>query len=177
MSASASLRLPVVPVPALPQGAARRVAAAITRAASRSMRRSSRPATAFAAELAPDQGLAIDDGVGCTLRVVEGQAWITFEGQPDDVIANAGDDIALPRDTRTYVSAFGDAVVLATPLAGPRGVAYAMGEDFGLRILRITVERDPLDAMRAGISKAWDALADAYVAYAERRFKARLNAY
>lgn len=76
-----------------------------------------------AARIPSERCLAIDDRAGCTLRVVDGQVWITVDAHLRDIIANPGDVVALDRHARTFVSAFRDAMVLIAPPAARGGAS------------------------------------------------------
>ena len=129
------------------------------------------------AAIASEHSLGIDDGAGCTLRVVKGQVWITVEGHLRDIIANAGDTIALGQTARTYVSAFRDAVVLVMPIGDTRDVTFEMRETYGLRTLSIGVHRSIFATAAAMAAKVWAAAAGALVDSAQRRAPAPRAAY
>ena len=131
----------------------------------------------LSAAIASEHCLAIDDGAGSTLRVVEGQVWITVDGHLRDIIANAGDAIALEQNARTYVSAFRDAVVLVAPMSGPREVTFEMREADGLRTLSIGVNRGLLATAAAMAARLRTAMAGALAAFARRRAHAPRVAY
>jgi len=132
--------------------------------------------TGYRAAIAAERCLGIDDGAGCTLRVVEGQVWITVDGHLRDIIANVGDAIALERSARTYVSAFRDAVVLIAPMRDPRDVAFAMREQHGLRTLSVSVDRGILAMAAAATAQLWASVTSTLVAFAAHRFRATLAA-
>ena len=129
------------------------------------------------AAIASEHCLGIDDGAGCRLRVVKGQVWITVEGHLRDIIANAGDTIALGQTARTYVSAFRDAVVLVMPIGDTRDVTFEMRETYGLRTLSIGVHRSIFAMAAAMAVKVWAAVAGALVDSAQRRVLGPRAAY
>ena len=131
----------------------------------------------LSAAIASEHSLGIDDGAGCTLRVIEGQVWITVEGHLRDIIANAGDAIALEQNARTYVSAFRDAVVLVAPMRGARDLNFAMREADGMRTLSIGVNRGMFATAAAMAVEYWAAAAGALSALARRRVPAPRAAY
>jgi hypothetical protein len=126
----------------------------------------------LSAAIASEHCLGIDDAASCTLRVVEGQVWITVEGHLRDIIANAGDAIALEQSTRTYVSAFRDAVVLVAPMRGAHDVTFEMRESHGLRTLSIGVDRGMLATVAAMAVEVRGAVGRALAAFARRRVPA-----
>jgi Protein of unknown function (DUF2917) len=130
----------------------------------------------YRAGIAAQRCLGIDDRAGCTLWVVEGQVWITVEGHLRDMIANTGDAITLQQSGRTYVSAFRDAVVLIAPVTDPRDVAFAMREAYGLRTLSVTVDLGVLATTMVAAAQVWTSVTSAFVAFARRRFLAKLAA-
>ena len=113
----------------------------------------------LSAAIAAEHCLGIDDCAGCTLRVVEGQVWITVEGQLRDIIANPGDAVPLEQGARTYVSAFRDAVVLVAPLSEARDVTFEVRGAHGLRTLSIGVARGVLATAAATAARFWGAVA------------------
>jgi len=129
------------------------------------------------AVIASEHCLGIDDGAGCTLRVVKGQVWITVEGHLRDIIANAGDAIALAQNARTYVSAFRDAIVLVAPIGDTRDVTFEMHEAHGLRTLSIGVHRSIFAMAAAMAAKVWAAAAGTLVDSAQHRVPAPRAAY
>ena len=164
-------------VSAVRHGIGSRLAVRSTRPArSTPLRRRAALPAAFGAAVASEHCLGIDDGVGCTLRVVEGQVWITVDGHLRDIIANAGDAIALERGARTYVSAFRDAVVLIAPGNQTRDVAFEMRETHGLRTLSVSVDRGILAMAAAATAQLWASVTSTLVAFAAHRFRATLAA-
>lgn len=108
--------------------------------------------------------LAIEDSVGCRVRILAGQAWITAEGAPRDTIVGAGGTVPLERGIRFNVSAFRDsATVIVTPPRDLTGVDFAMHERDGMHVLSVTSSRGRLSA---SISRGLAAIA----AFAKRHF-------
>ena len=60
--------------------------------------------------------LRIDDGQPHVIDVFEGQVWVTQDGDPRDVILEAGDSFRVDGNGLTLVQAFQDARVLLTEL-------------------------------------------------------------
>src|SRR4029453_19585604 len=63
------------------------------------------PLRGFSVTVHSAHGLAIEDAVGCRARVLAGEAWITAEGAPRDIIAHAGTTVSLEAGTRVNVRA------------------------------------------------------------------------
>jgi len=114
---------------------------------------------AIAVDAAPC--LAIEDSVGCSARVLDGQAWITADGVPEDTIAGAGVSVPLAPGVRVNLGAFrGTTTVLISAPAHLRDVGFSLQELGGIRVLRIAARRRPL---------AWLAACVAAIAAGARR--------
>ena len=57
--------------------------------------------------LAPGALLHISEGRGHSLRVLEGRIWVTEEGRPDDVFADAGQTVTFEQPGLAVVTAEG----------------------------------------------------------------------
>ena len=60
-----------------------------------------------AVQLGPNQTLKVLDGVGATLCALEGSVWITEEGEPQDIILEAGNCYRLRHAGTTLVNSLG----------------------------------------------------------------------
>ena len=101
------------------------------------------PGLAIAVGAAPC--LAIEDSVGCSARVLAGQAWITADGVPEDTIAGAGVSVPLAPGVRVNLGAFrGTTTVLISAPAHLRDVGFSLQDLGGIRVLRIAARRRPL---------------------------------
>ena len=58
-----------------------------------------------------DECLSIDDEAGCTIRIRQGEVWITSEGWSSDIIAKTGGGASLGGPNRTIIGASRDAVI------------------------------------------------------------------
>jgi hypothetical protein len=83
----------------------------------------------FAVNVGWATGLAVEDEIGCELQVLSGQAWITVEGDSQDIVADEREPIRLQPGVRYYVSAFRDA---ATILVNARATSRVV--DFSLKV-------------------------------------------
>ena len=78
--------------------------------------------------LRKDQVLALDEVRGARLYSEDGIVWITQDGDPRDIVLQAGESVVLERDTPTLVQAFTPARVrIGEPAPRPHGLA-ALGE-------------------------------------------------
>jgi hypothetical protein len=92
--------------------------------------------------------LAIDDAVGCHARILAGRAWITAEGAPRDVIAEAGTVFLLEPGVRFNLGAFHDtAVVLITPPLHRVDVGFSLQTRGDVRVLTVTADRHRFTAL------------------------------
>lgn len=104
--------------------------------------------------------VAIEDAVGCTVKVLKGQAWITAEGAPHDTIVDAGSTVSLELGVRFNVSAFGDAAtLLITAPSHLAHVGFSLQKRAGMRVLTVTSGRSRLPAMLTGTPAAIAAFA------------------
>ncbi len=133
----------------------------------------SRAAGGFAARVTAERCLAVEGGTDCTVRVVEGEVWVTVEGQPEDTIAGAGARLDLAANACTFIGAFRDAAVLIEPRQRSRRVAFALRDEMGLRVLTVTVGLGGSGRALAWLRRLASGFTKAYVAYAQRRFDAR----
>jgi DUF2917 family protein len=105
------------------------------------------PLRGFAVTVHSAHGLAIEDAVGCRAQILAGEAWITAEGAPRDIIARAGTTVSLEAGTRFNVSAFHDvATVLVTVPRDLMNVDFALHERDGMRVLTVTPYKSFLPA-------------------------------
>jgi len=118
------------------------------------------PGHGFAITVRTSPCIAIEDAVGCSAKVLAGQAWITAEGAPHDVIAEAGTSVALKLGVRFNVSAFRDrATVLITAPRHLSDIGFSFQNRDGLRVLTVTSGRTRLPSMLAGSPAAIAAFA------------------
>jgi hypothetical protein len=118
------------------------------------------PGHGFAVTVRTAPCVAIEDAVGCTAKVLAGQAWITAEGDPNDTIAEAGTTVPLKLGVRFNVSAFRDAAtVLITAPRHLSDVGFSFQKRGGLRVLTVTSGRTRLPSMLAGSPAAIAAFA------------------
>ncbi len=109
------------------------------------------PGLAIAVGAAPC--LAIEDSVGCSARVLAGQAWITADGVPEDTIAGAGVSVPLAPGVRVNLGAFrGTTTVLISAPAHLRDVGFSLQDLGGIRVLRIAARRRPLAWLAASVA-------------------------
>ena len=130
--------------------------------------RAPRRAPAFSVALAADRCLAIEGAAGGRLHVVDGEVWVTTEGNLRDVIGGAGAEVILDGSARVNVSAFADAILL---VEAPRGnVAFALTDRGTAQVLVVT-------AGARWWQRALDEIAAATTSFARRRFAASLAAF
>jgi hypothetical protein len=105
------------------------------------------PGFAIAVGAAP---CLIEDSVGCSARVLAGQAWITAEGVPEDTIAGPGVSVPLAPGVRVNLSAFrGTTTVLISAPAHLRDVGFNLQDLDGISVLRVAARRRPLTWLAA----------------------------
>jgi len=93
----------------------------------------------FTVAVGPVSCLAIDDAVGCDAQILAGEAWITAEGAPEDVVAGAGATVPFERGLRFNVSAFRDvATVLLIVPRDRHDVGFHLHRRDGMRVLSVT---------------------------------------
>ena len=101
-------------------------------------------AQGFAITVHADQTFAIDCRAGCNLQVIGGHAWITAEGAPEDVFADAQSNVALASGSRFTISALRDeTTVVVTLPAHERDARFELRVENGMRTLRLTTGRRP----------------------------------
>jgi len=66
-------------------------------------------------DLAPGQALRLEDATGRRVTVLQGHVWITQDGDPRDVVLQAGEDFVIERP----------GLALVTPLDGGARVAQS----------------------------------------------------
>ena len=99
-------------------------------------------AQGFAVTVHADQTFAIDCHAGCNLQVIGGRAWITAEGAPEDVFADARSNVPLARGSRFTVSALRDeTTVVVTLPAQELDARFELQIQNGVRTLRLTTGR------------------------------------
>ena len=99
-------------------------------------------AQGFAVTVHADQTFAIDCRAGCNLQVIGGRAWITAEGAPEDVFADAQSNVALARGSRFTVSALRDETTIVVTLpAHELDARFELQIENGVRTLRLTTGR------------------------------------
>jgi hypothetical protein len=104
--------------------------------------------------------LAVEDAVGCYAQVLAGQAWITAEGAPQDIIADAGTTVPLRLGVRFNISAFRDsATVLITAPGHLQDVGFSVQKRDGMPVLTVTSGISRLPAALAGSPAAIAAFA------------------
>lgn len=109
----------------------------------------------FAVTVRSEPWLAIEDAVGCTAHVLVGQVWITADGAPQEIIADAGTTVPLGLGLRFNVTAFRDAAtVLITAPPHSRDAGFRLQERDGVRVLTVTASRSGLPASLAGTPAA-----------------------
>lgn len=75
--------------------------------------------------IAPSTTACLHDARGVILEVTRGCAWVTQEGNPDDVFVSAGEQLCIARDGLTIVSGHATAqstVTFSLPAPGERGL-------------------------------------------------------
>ena len=92
----------------------------------------------FSLRLPADACLRLVDDAGCTVRVAEGELWITIDGKAQDVIAHTGERVVLERNARAVIGAFRDAIIVVSPRCDVRDVGFLLQESSGSRILTVT---------------------------------------
>lgn len=118
------------------------------------------PPQGFAFTVRSSDGLAIEDAVGCEARILAGQAWITAEGAPQDIIADAGTRVPLELGVRFNISAFRDvATLLITAPRHLHDVGFSLHRRDGMRVLTITSGSSSLPAKLSGSPAAIAAFA------------------
>lgn len=118
------------------------------------------PLQGFAVTVWSAAGIAIEDAVGCDAQVLVGQAWITADGAPQDIIADTGATVPLELGVRFNVSAFRDmATVLITAPRYLHDVGFSLHKRKGARVLTVTSGRSRLPSALSGTPAAIAAFA------------------
>lgn len=118
------------------------------------------PLQGFAVTVRSAPCLAIEDAVGCNAQVMIGPAWITAEGAPRDIIADAGITVPLELGVRFNISAFHDiARVLITAPGHLHDVGFSLQKRKGMHVLTVTSGSSRLPAALAGSPAAIAAFA------------------
>jgi hypothetical protein len=63
--------------------------------------------TAASVQVHPSQPLRVRNGFGRRLTVLEGNVWITQDGDSRDIVVGAGDDFLFDRPVAAVISALG----------------------------------------------------------------------
>jgi hypothetical protein len=98
---------------------------------------------AFLLRLPEGDCLRIVGEAGYTVRIDEGEVWITVDGQHRDVIARAGERLALDPESRALLSSFRDAAVVVSAPCGSDDVGFLLQDLDGLRGLRVLTVTAP----------------------------------
>ena len=69
-----------------------------------------------------DRPLRVRNGYGRRIVVLEGNVWVTQDGDPRDIVLGAGDDFVFDRRTAALVSALG----ADARIAGEDGLEYGL---------------------------------------------------
>ena len=113
------------------------------------------PLQGFAVKVGWATGLAIEDDIGCELQVMSGQAWITVEGDPHDIVADEREPMRLQPGIRYYVSAFRDsATVLVNAPCDVRVVDFSLQVKSGVPVLSASAGRGAFRASTPRIAAA-----------------------
>lgn len=109
-------------------------------------------AQGFAVTVHADQMFAIDCRAGCNLQVIGGRAWITAEGAPEDVFADAQSNVPLAAGSRFTVSALRDETTVVVTLPSHElDARFELQIENGMRTLRLTTGRHRLTAALRGL--------------------------
>jgi hypothetical protein len=118
------------------------------------------PLQGFAFTLRSEYCVAIEDAVGCRALVLAGQAWITAEGSPKDIVVAVGETVPLELGVRFNISAFHDfATVLITAPGHLFDVGFSLQRRHGMRVLTVTSGLSQLPAALSGTPAAIAAFA------------------
>jgi len=118
------------------------------------------PLNGFALTLTTESCIAVEDAVGCCAQVLAGDAWITAEGAPQDVIVAAGATVPLELGVRFNIGALRDlATVLITAPGHLYDVGFSLHRRQGMRVLTITSGISRLPAALSGTPAAIAAFA------------------
>jgi hypothetical protein len=97
------------------------------------------PMQGFAVSVGWSACLAIHDTLGCELKVLIGQAWITVDGSPDDVIVNPQGSVQLQRGIHYNVSAlYNETTILIESPRDAVDVGFSMNRHGGGSVLNVT---------------------------------------
>jgi len=115
-------------------------------------------AQGFAITVHEDETFAIDCRAGCNLQVIGGRAWITAEGAPEDVFAEAQSNVALASGAHFTISALRDETTVVVTLPGHEiDARFELQIENGVRTLRLTTGRRPFaQALRGLLSLVAD---------------------
>jgi hypothetical protein len=105
------------------------------------------PVTSRTIDLGHEQLLMLEGRAGTRVKVIYGGVWLTEEGEPHDVFALSGDEVALRTRRRSVLEGLGATrVELIEPVAadGIGGLVRRFGETF--RRLARTARRLPAPA-------------------------------
>jgi len=109
-------------------------------------------AQGFAVTVRADQTFAIDCRTGCNLQVIAGRAWITAEGAPEDVFADAQSNVPLAAGSRFTISPLRDeTTVVVTLPVHELDARFELEIDNGVRALRVTTGRHPFARALRGL--------------------------
>jgi hypothetical protein len=76
----------------------------------------------------------IEDGTGTLVSCLGGTLWLTQEGDPRDVILQAGDEAIIDRDGASYLSALADARFVLSQADALQSLTARPAARHGLRI-------------------------------------------